>query len=177
MYHPDRNSTPNAAIHFKRVNAAYQVLGDPARREAYDALTGQVEPPPPSTREGTATFVAPPPDSAPEGWYLGRNGTTEGPVRPEVIVSWIASGLRDGMVRFGAGEWHPLSRSVFARFIPPQTIPPAMPPAMPPPRLLYVSDPNFGRKRSHVALKIIAGLIIAIALSVAVFWFFGPRPG
>lgn len=36
LYHPDKNSATNAADRFRAVQAAYDVLSDPDRREAYD---------------------------------------------------------------------------------------------------------------------------------------------
>ena len=35
-FHPDRNKDPSAGEHFREVNEAYQVLGDPERRRQYD---------------------------------------------------------------------------------------------------------------------------------------------
>lgn len=173
-YHPDRNTDPNAAIHFKRINAAFQVLSDPQRREAYDSLTGQVEPVP-VPRERTDPMRTAP---TIEGWYVSRNGATEGPVPPQVVVSWIHAGLRDAMVRFGsAGQWQHLTQSLFAKFIPQTMPPPAMgsDPAISsiaPPRLRFVSDADVGRKKGGVAGKIIIFLLVAGLIGGAV-WFFG----
>ena len=36
LYHPDKNAAANAADRFGAVQAAYDVLSDPDRREAYD---------------------------------------------------------------------------------------------------------------------------------------------
>ncbi len=36
LYHPDKNDAANAADRFRSVQAAYDVLSDPDRREAYD---------------------------------------------------------------------------------------------------------------------------------------------
>ena len=36
VYHPDKNAAANAAERFRAVQAAYEVLSDPLRREAYD---------------------------------------------------------------------------------------------------------------------------------------------
>jgi DnaJ-class molecular chaperone len=35
-HHPDRNTAPDAAARFRAVQEAYDILGDEARREAYD---------------------------------------------------------------------------------------------------------------------------------------------
>ena len=37
LYHPDLNTSPGAAEQMRRVNAAYALLSDAARRAAYDA--------------------------------------------------------------------------------------------------------------------------------------------
>jgi len=36
LYHPDRNTAPEAPARFRAVQAAYEVLSDDARRLAYD---------------------------------------------------------------------------------------------------------------------------------------------
>jgi DnaJ-class molecular chaperone len=40
-YHPDRNHSPDAKEMFIRVNQAFEVLGNPERRSAYDYLHSQ----------------------------------------------------------------------------------------------------------------------------------------
>ena len=35
-YHPDRNSTPEAAEKIREINQAYEILGDSAKRKQYD---------------------------------------------------------------------------------------------------------------------------------------------
>ena len=39
-YHPDMNKAPDAMEKMKQINAAYEVLSDPAKRAVYDAATG-----------------------------------------------------------------------------------------------------------------------------------------
>ena len=36
IHHPDRNAAPDAAARFRAVQEAYEILGDDAKREAYD---------------------------------------------------------------------------------------------------------------------------------------------
>jgi hypothetical protein len=54
-WHPDANASPQAAVRMQELNAAYEVLRDPARRRAYDATRGSPEnpgePPPPRPHE------------------------------------------------------------------------------------------------------------------------------
>lgn len=43
-YHPDRGGDDRRrAVFFKRINASYQVLSDPAKRDAYDRLTRPID--------------------------------------------------------------------------------------------------------------------------------------
>ena len=38
LYHPDKNPDPSAAARFRDIQAAYELLADPARRRDYDLL-------------------------------------------------------------------------------------------------------------------------------------------
>ena len=63
LYHPDRNTAPDAIERIQRINIAYGVLSDPVRRQAYDA-----------TLAGHPTPAAVPDDDSPdplaERWKL-----------------------------------------------------------------------------------------------------------
>lgn len=59
-YHPDRNAGENAAARSRLVNQAFQILGDPASREAYDRARAAASTPPPTLsqlREARARAV------------------------------------------------------------------------------------------------------------------------
>ncbi len=58
-YHPDTSSAPDAEKRAKVINEAYAVLGDPARRLAYDAARGTSEQQ--KTKAGSSSSPPPPP--------------------------------------------------------------------------------------------------------------------
>ena len=76
--HPDKHpGDAKAALRFKRINAAYQVLRDPEKKEQYDQLTAPVE-----DLAGTALAkpgVIPPPGyagAASWGWRARNSSFT-----------------------------------------------------------------------------------------------------
>jgi curved DNA-binding protein CbpA len=65
-YHPDTNHSPETDGNFRRINEAYQVLGDPAKRLQYDHLLARVRiitarPTTPAPAKPYTTHPAPPP--------------------------------------------------------------------------------------------------------------------
>ncbi len=54
LYHPDKNPSPEAAERMKRINLAYEILGDPNKRAAYDRTLDAQQ----SQRAGTRRYSA-----------------------------------------------------------------------------------------------------------------------
>lgn len=68
-YHPDRNSTPDAASTMAAINEAYSILGEPARRRRYDrerAEGGRFEIAAPILRAAQDTLLK-------QGWIVSQN--------------------------------------------------------------------------------------------------------
>ena len=88
-YHPDVNASPDAVHRILSINQAYQILGDPQRRAAYDAeraIQEAVRPgrpaAPPSTPPRPRQPAAQPPNSR-AGVYYDGFGRAYTPPRPE----------------------------------------------------------------------------------------------
>ena len=87
-YHPDLADTPEAAARMSSINAAWDMIGDPASRAAYDRTraatppAGQGAPAAPwSTPHRPVTPQAPgtpPPDVVSRDWTSGRSTTGSG---------------------------------------------------------------------------------------------------
>ncbi len=59
LYHPDKNSSPDAAVRFREIQEAYDVLCDTERRKTFDAYRQRslIEDPLPVAREISAKYI------------------------------------------------------------------------------------------------------------------------
>lgn len=57
IYHPDKNSSPEAGEIIKAINIAYEILSNPEKRKQYDSSTGTSAPVKPSEFEDAAQFI------------------------------------------------------------------------------------------------------------------------
>ena len=78
-YHPDHGGDPTQMV---ALNDAWDVLGDPVRRAAYDASRAEARPPRDSSRNwpsaaGTSAASAAPPPGGPMEGQSGTTGTTD----------------------------------------------------------------------------------------------------
>jgi len=103
-YHPDRNpADPDAELNLKRLNAAFQVLGDPSNRKRYDEVTRRPEARdehPLDARRGARYGTAPPgqPDApASRVGFAKRSGFW----LTMAVLSVVA--MADGLPRFIGG--------------------------------------------------------------------------
>ena len=85
-YHPDLAETPEAAVRMAAINAAWEMIGDPAARSAYDAAKAAerataANPSPPAPAPTTTAHrpapstppPTPPPDVVSRDWTSGRS--------------------------------------------------------------------------------------------------------
>jgi curved DNA-binding protein CbpA len=96
-FHPDVNPGPAAADRMRRINEAWRILSDPARRARYDADRAAAVRPAPAygPRAGTVTWTSWP-DSRMAAGPRMRRPTRPGPPEPSfgdrravVVTVWI----------------------------------------------------------------------------------------
>lgn len=84
QFHPDKNTSQQAEIIIKEINEAYEVLGDPLRKAAYDQML-----------RGTTTEVkTPPAHRDPRYRPKARQRGSLRPTRREEILAMMAAHLR-----------------------------------------------------------------------------------
>lgn len=89
--HPDVSTLPDAEERMRRINEAYEALGDPERRAAYD---GKRQPPDPAPVRKARDSPDPPQRSHDPRYGQGRSGMVQPPPRnqyyPVTTVFWVA---------------------------------------------------------------------------------------
>src|SRR5438128_1508448 len=94
--HPDVNPDPDATRHMRRLNAAYHILSDPARRARYDAARARVAPVRPAARVARSTVALVRP-SVHVG-ARGHNRSRRQAVEPVLLAGVSPSTARLGML-------------------------------------------------------------------------------
>ncbi|TMF01796.1 MAG: J domain-containing protein [Chloroflexi bacterium] len=94
--HPDVNPDPEATRHMRRLNAAYHILSDPARRARYDAARVRVAPVRPAARvaRSTAPTVRPSAHVGARGHHRPRRHAAD----PVLLIDVPPSTARVGMI-------------------------------------------------------------------------------
>jgi curved DNA-binding protein CbpA len=94
-YHPDLAASPDAAARMAAINAAWELIGDPADRQAYDRTRAPISTTPgqpaadrtqqgstgsgsPSTGGGAPAASMPPPETVSRDWTSGRSSHGSG---------------------------------------------------------------------------------------------------
>jgi len=74
VHHPDRSADPGAAAAMIRINAAWEILGDPTRRAAFDRSAPVSATPDPGTRSAPRREPAGATPNGRPGWRVGPDG-------------------------------------------------------------------------------------------------------
>ena len=94
-YHPDQNPSPSAEATTKRLNAAWEVLSDPAKRAEYDrtfAGGSSSRPAPPPRPQNPPTQETPPPRPP------KQTNTRDAPTQPGSTTSVTETEIRGELV-------------------------------------------------------------------------------